>query len=160
MRRTKIIATVGPASSTADVLDELIAAGVDVFRLNFSHGTRESHGDVIARIRDIASRHTRHVALLQDLSGPKIRTGKLKGGTPLTLRNGDHLEIAVGGAAGKDGAAATGGPPDSSRVVTQPSPDASTRASTPVTAAVPRSVTRGRRRTSTAGERRGSSTNR
>jgi pyruvate kinase len=103
MRRTKIIATVGPASSTADVLDELIAAGVDVFRLNFSHGTRESHGDVIARIRDIASRHTRHVALLQDLSGPKIRTGKLKGGTPLTLRNGDHLEIAVGGAAGESG---------------------------------------------------------
>ena len=96
MRRTKIIATVGPASSSAAVLDELIAAGVDVFRLNFSHGTRETHGDVIARIRERAGRQKRHVAILQDLAGPKIRIGRLQGGVPIVLQKGDRLDIAVG----------------------------------------------------------------
>lgn len=103
MRRTKIIATVGPASSDAAVLDELIAAGVDVFRLNFSHGTRETHGVLIARIRERAGRQTRHVALLQDLSGPKIRIGALQGGAPLILRTGDRLEIVVGTSEGHAG---------------------------------------------------------
>ncbi len=96
MRRTKIIATVGPASSSAAVLDELIAAGVDVFRLNFSHGTRETHGEVIARIRERAGRQKRHVAILQDLAGPKIRIGRLQGGVPIVLQKGDRLDIAVG----------------------------------------------------------------
>lgn len=107
MRRTKIIATVGPASSDAAVLDELIAAGVDVFRLNFSHGTRETHGVVIARIRERAGRQKRHVALLQDLSGPKIRIGTLQGGAPLILRKGDRLEIVVGTGEGHAGRVST-----------------------------------------------------
>jgi pyruvate kinase len=107
MRRTKIIATIGPASSDAAVLDALIAAGVDVFRLNFSHGTRDTHGNVIARIRERASRQKRHVALLQDLSGPKIRTGKLRDGAPLTLRKGDPLEIVVGTTDGHPGRVST-----------------------------------------------------
>ena len=107
MRRTKIIATIGPASSDAAVLDELIAAGLDVFRLNFSHGTRDAHGDAIARIRDRAGRQKRHVAILQDLSGPKIRTGRLQRGTPLVLRKGDPLEIIVGTMEGHPGRVST-----------------------------------------------------
>ena len=60
---------------------ELIDAGVDVFRLNFSHGTHEGHADLIARVRLAARQSRRTIALLQDLSGPKIRTGLLRGGT-------------------------------------------------------------------------------
>jgi pyruvate kinase len=100
MRHTKIVATVGPASSSEAVLDELIAAGVDVFRLNFSHGTPESHRDVFTRIRASAERTNRVVGIMQDLSGPKIRTGALKGGRPLELRRGDPLVIATGDFAG------------------------------------------------------------
>jgi len=107
MRRTKIIATVGPASMDAAVLDELIAAGVDLFRLNFSHGTRETHGEVIARIRERAGRQKRHVGLLQDLSGPKIRIGTLRGGSPIVLRKGDRLEIVVGNGEGHAGRVST-----------------------------------------------------
>ena len=103
MRRTKIIATVGPASSSAAVLDELIASGVDVFRLNFYHGTRDTHGEVIARIRERAGRQKRHVAILQDLAGPKIRIGRLQGGVPIALQKGDRLDIAVGTDLGHSG---------------------------------------------------------
>jgi len=96
MRRTKIIATLGPASDSDAVIGELIAAGVDVFRLNFSHGTHDSHGAAIERVRRAARASGRVVALLQDLSGPKIRTGTLRGGVPVTLTAGDRLTIAVG----------------------------------------------------------------
>jgi len=94
-RHTKIIATVGPASSAPPIIDALIAAGVDVFRLNFSHGTHESHASLFAGIRAAAARAGRHVAILQDLSGPKIRTGTLQGGT-VELVNGEALRIAAG----------------------------------------------------------------
>ena len=67
MRKTKIIATVGPATSAEGPLRDLIAAGVDVFRLNFSHGSHEAHGEVVARIRALAVEAGRSVALLQDL---------------------------------------------------------------------------------------------
>ena len=103
MRRTKIVATLGPSSSAPAVIDALIASGVDVFRLNFSHGTHESHAASFAAIRDAAARACRHVAILQDLSGPKIRTGTLKGGTPLTLNEGDELRLAAGDAEGGPG---------------------------------------------------------
>ncbi len=96
MRRTKIIATLGPASASDDVIRELIAAGVDVFRLNFSHGTHDGHAAVIDRVRRASKEAGRIVALLQDLSGPKIRTGKLRGGGPVPLKTGDVLSIAVG----------------------------------------------------------------
>jgi pyruvate kinase len=76
-KRTKIIATVGPASNTYDKLLELIEAGVNVFRLNFSHGTHEEHQKVVNYVRDINEKYDYHVALLQDLQGPKIRTNKM-----------------------------------------------------------------------------------
>ncbi len=107
MRKTKIIATVGPASNSDAVIGELIAAGVDVFRLNFSHGTREQHAEVVKRIRDAEWASGRYVAILQDLSGPKIRTGLLAGGTPIPLRAGDELRIVVGDFEGGPGRIST-----------------------------------------------------
>ena len=107
MRHTKIIATVGPASDSDATLDALIAAGTDIFRLNFSHGTHETHQATHARIRAAAARAKREVAILQDLSGPKIRTGPLASGTPFTLRPGDRLTIATGDFAGGPGRVST-----------------------------------------------------
>jgi pyruvate kinase len=75
MRRTKIVCTIGPASSSPEQLDALAAAGMDVARLNFSHGTHAEHADVIRRIRGADERWGRPVAILQDLQGPKIRLG-------------------------------------------------------------------------------------
>jgi pyruvate kinase len=96
MRRTKIVATLGPASSAPAILDALIAAGVDVFRLNFSHGNHAIHAETFHAIRAAAARSGRDVAILQDLSGPKIRTGRLAGGRPIELRDGDELRLAAG----------------------------------------------------------------
>jgi len=107
MRRTKIIATIGPASRSEATIRELIAAGVDVFRLNFSHGTHESHATSIDTIRAAAAAAARHVAILQDLSGPKIRTGTLQGGQPVALAPGEELRIAVGDFAGGPGRVST-----------------------------------------------------
>ena len=90
MRHTKIIATVGPATDSDAMLDALIAAGTDIFRLNFSHGTHETQGATYARVRAAAAeRSGREVAILQDLGGPKIRTGRLEGGRPIELKPGD-----------------------------------------------------------------------
>jgi pyruvate kinase len=95
MRRTKIVCTIGPASSSPTELDRLVGAGLDVARLNFSHGTHDEHADVIQRIRDGEPRWGRPVAILQDLQGPKIRLGTfgpagggrvdLEAGRPFTL---------------------------------------------------------------------------
>ncbi|HVO11713.1 MAG TPA: pyruvate kinase [Vicinamibacteria bacterium] len=85
MRRTKIVATVGPASRSPEMLQKLLEAGVDVFRLNFSHGTHDEHLQVIQAARQIAARLEGRLALLQDLSGPKIRTGLIKGGEVLLV---------------------------------------------------------------------------
>jgi pyruvate kinase len=107
MRHTKIVATLGPASDSDDVLDQLMLAGVDVFRLNFSHGTHETHGATYARLRAAADRAGRIVAVLQDLSGPKIRTGRLAGGTPIALKRGDELCIVTGDFEGTPGRVST-----------------------------------------------------
>ena len=107
MRHTKIIATVGPASADDAVLDELIAAGVDVMRLNFSHGTQSDHAGTFDRIRRAAQRADRHVAILQDLSGPKIRTGLLEGGKAIPLKKGEPLVIAIGDELGRPGRVST-----------------------------------------------------
>jgi pyruvate kinase len=96
MRHTKIVATIGPASDSDDAIRALIGAGVDVFRLNFSHGTHQTHGAAIDRIRAAADAAGRSVAIMQDLSGPKIRTGELKGHVPIDLRAGDSLRVVVG----------------------------------------------------------------
>jgi pyruvate kinase len=103
VRHTKIVATIGPASSSESAIRDLVAAGVDVFRLNFSHGTHESHAAVIGRIRAAADGCRRCIAILQDLSGPKIRTGALAGGTPIELKPADELRIAAGETPGEPG---------------------------------------------------------
>ncbi|MGH9307755.1 MAG: pyruvate kinase, partial [Vicinamibacterales bacterium] len=103
MRHTKIIATVGPASSAPDVLRQLLLAGVDVFRLNFSHGNHDSHGRTYRAIREAASSMGRVVGIMQDLSGPKIRTGPTEGGEPIALEIGDTLRIGAGDQPGRPG---------------------------------------------------------
>jgi pyruvate kinase len=100
MRHTRIVATVGPACDAPDTIERLIGAGVDVFRLNFSHGSHETHGVTITRIREASGRANRMVAILQDLSGPKIRTGSLHGGQPIPLRPGQRLRIVTGDSEG------------------------------------------------------------
>ena len=95
MNRTKIVATVGPASRTPEVLRNLIDAGVDVFRLNFSHGTHETHAEVIANLRDLSHRLGKPLALLQDLSGPKVRLGDFP--APVMLKRGQEVAFADSG---------------------------------------------------------------
>lgn len=86
INRTKIVATVGPASSHVSVLEEMIANGCSVFRINFSHGSHESHGESIANIRQAAQNLGQSVAILGDLQGPKIRIGAIVGDKiPLTV---------------------------------------------------------------------------
>src|SRR4051812_14001759 len=94
-RRTKIVATLGPATSTPERIDALIAAGVDVVRLNFSHGTHAEHAMLHALVRAKAAQHGRVVAILQDLQGPKIRIGALADGGPLQLVAGQELTITT-----------------------------------------------------------------
>ncbi|HET7217411.1 MAG TPA: pyruvate kinase, partial [Vicinamibacterales bacterium] len=96
MRQTKIIATIGPSSNAPHTLTALVAAGVDVFRLNFSHGTHQSHAENVARIRQVCNTAGRLVAIMQDLAGPKIRTGPLDGDRPITLAEGSTLVLCAG----------------------------------------------------------------
>lgn len=103
MRYTKIIATLGPSSSEPAQLAALIDAGVDIFRLNFSHGTHEEHATRIGLVRAAASHARRSVAILQDLSGPKIRTGRLPDGRALPIAPGEHLDIRIGDGMGAPG---------------------------------------------------------
>ncbi len=95
MRRTKIVATIGPASREPDVLTRMVEAGLDVARLNFSHGTRELHAENAERVRAAASRVGRQVAILQDLPGPKIRIGALKDDLA-ELKPGETLVLCCG----------------------------------------------------------------
>src|SRR6266508_1107800 len=95
MRRTKIVATIGPASSTPEMIGKLIAAGMDVARLNFSHGSQADHAQRIEMLREAARQADRPLAVLQDLQGPKIRTGKLSGGQPVVLHAGDRFDITI-----------------------------------------------------------------
>jgi len=81
MIKTKIICTIGPASRDPETLERLMNAGMNVCRLNFSHGTQEEHADLIRDIREISTRLKKPVAILQDLAGPKIRTGPMAGGS-------------------------------------------------------------------------------
>ncbi len=91
-RRTKIVATIGPGSDNTDMLFRLIAAGVDVFRLNFSHGSAEHHAEVAARVRKQAAIAGRYVGILADLQGPKIRIAGFKDGK-VTLASGDRFVL-------------------------------------------------------------------
>ena len=103
MRLTKICATIGPATEGEAALVALVLAGMDIARLNFSHGTPESHAGVVKRLRKAARRADRPIAILQDLQGPRIRLGKLPGGV-LDVFPGDQLLLS-GRAAQKRGQA-------------------------------------------------------
>ncbi|MEN8248044.1 MAG: pyruvate kinase [Bacteroidota bacterium] len=91
--RTKIIATVGPASNSKEVLHDLIVAGIDIFRLNFSHGDHEGHQKVIDTVRELNHELGTYVSLLQDLQGPKIRVNEVEPGT--FIEEGQEFSITV-----------------------------------------------------------------
>jgi pyruvate kinase len=96
MRRTKIVATIGPASREPDTLLRLVEAGMDVARVNYAHGTLEEHEETIRRVRNAAGQTGRAVAILQDLPGPKLRIGPLKEGVA-ELTPGERLTFVCGG---------------------------------------------------------------
>jgi pyruvate kinase len=90
-RRTKIVCTIGPATSTPDAIDRLVAAGMDAARLNFSHGSHAEHAERVKLIREAQERAGRPLALIADLQGPKLRIGELA--HPLTLVEGDEIDV-------------------------------------------------------------------
>jgi pyruvate kinase len=92
-RRAKIIGTIGPACSTEAAMRDLLRLGMDIARLNFSHGSHEEHAQNIQRLRRAAAREGRTVCILQDLQGPKIRTGALEAHRPVLLRTGSIVTI-------------------------------------------------------------------
>jgi len=106
-RRTKIIATIGPACWDDDTLRNMMRAGMDVARLNFSHGDRMGYSPLIARLRALSREVARPLAILQDLQGPKIRTGRLAGGAPVPLRAGDRFTITTRDVEGDSGCVST-----------------------------------------------------
>ena len=93
-RRTKIVATIGPSSSSPEQLDALVAAGMDAARLNLSHGTHDDHSARAALVREAEERAGRPLALIGDLQGPKLRVGDLS--VPLQLEQGDEITVVVG----------------------------------------------------------------
>ncbi len=95
VRRAKIVCTLGPSSRSETVLRDLMRLGMDVARLNFSHSTHEEHARLIERLRRAAEKERRTICILQDLQGPKIRTGRLKYRTPIVLRAGVKLTITA-----------------------------------------------------------------
>ena len=95
LRRAKIICTLGPSCTSEAAIRGLLHVGMDVARLNFSHGKHEDHAVAIQSLRRASAAEGRTVCILQDLQGPKIRTGKLKGGVPVTLRAGDKVTITT-----------------------------------------------------------------
>ena len=94
LRKTKIVCTLGPATDSTEGITALIDAGMDVARLNFSHGRREDHRATIRRVREVARQSGREVGVLQDLGGPKIRLGELPDGG-VSLETGNTVELAV-----------------------------------------------------------------
>ncbi len=92
IHRTKIVATIGPASSSPEVLRRMLLAGMNVARLNFSHGSYEDHGKMIQLLRDISNELNLPLTLLQDLQGPKIRVGQLAD-TGMVLTEGGSITL-------------------------------------------------------------------
>src|SRR6516225_6680123 len=95
MRRTKIVATIGPASQNLETLTRMVAAGLDVARLNFSHGNRELHAENAERVRAAGAAAGRQIAILQDLPGPKLRIGTLEDDIA-ELKPGERLVLMCG----------------------------------------------------------------
>ena len=100
-RRNKIVATIGPASSSRQMLLALMQAGADVFRLNFSHGQHAELAETVVAIRELSRNRRRAVAILGDLQGPKIRTGCMEGGA-LQLKPGQSIQITTEEVLGAD----------------------------------------------------------
>src|SRR5580658_2096647 len=94
-RSAKIVCTLGPASNSPEMIVRLMEAGMDVARLNFSHGTHEDHARVIKRLREASGRLAKPIGILADLQGPKIRTGTLKGKQPVPLVTGQRFTISI-----------------------------------------------------------------
>src|SRR5580692_7551621 len=94
-RRAKIVCTLGPSSSTPELIDSLVGAGMDVARLNFSHGTPEEHAARVAAVRRASGHYEKSVAVIADLQGPKIRTGSLERGVPVQLHFGQKFTITT-----------------------------------------------------------------
>src|SRR5258706_3729643 len=94
-RHSKIVCTIGPATRSPRMIDRLLSAGMDVARLNFSHGSHEEHAKNISMLRATAIQHEKPIAILADLQGPKIRTGPLAGGAPVLLRTGQRFIITT-----------------------------------------------------------------
>jgi pyruvate kinase len=92
-RRAKIICTIGPASNSEAAMRDMMHLGMDVARLNFSHGTHEDHAHNIERLRAAAEKENRTICILQDLQGPKIRTGRLENHEPIALKSGSTVII-------------------------------------------------------------------
>src|SRR5574340_744963 len=105
-RRTKIVATLGPASSSAEMITKLMDGGADVFRLNFSHGSNKEKKEIIDTIRRLSQLRHKPVAILADLQGPKIRTGRMEGGA-LPLVKGELLDITTDEVLGRRGLIST-----------------------------------------------------
>src|SRR5690606_33945299 len=93
LRRTKIVATLGPATSTPEQLDALVRAGIDVARLNFSHGTANEHRERARTVREAAAKQGRYVGLMGDLQGPKIRIARFTD-KQITLHVGDKFILS------------------------------------------------------------------
>jgi pyruvate kinase len=110
LRRTKIVCTLGPASSSEDVIRSLIRAGMDVARLNFSHGTHDTHATLIATLRRVAADEGHQTAILQDLQGPRIRVGEMDGGQA-TLIQGSRFVLTTQEVAGNPEKATIRGAP-------------------------------------------------
>ncbi len=94
LRRAKIVATLGPSSSDQDTIENLIKSGVNVFRLNFSHGAHADHKDRFDRIRKAAKKLNRSIAILQDLQGPKLRVGTFEGGS-IQIEKGEEVRLVL-----------------------------------------------------------------
>lgn len=94
MRKTKIVCTIGPASESTEILSKLMHAGMDVARLNFSHGTYEEHAQRISRIREAAAKVNKHIGIMLDIKGPKIRTGKIADGSA-ELQDGAYITLTI-----------------------------------------------------------------
>ena len=94
-RRAKIVCTLGPSSSTPELIDSLVKSGMDVARLNFSHGTPEEHAARVAAVRRASAHYEKSVAIIADLQGPKIRTGALERGVPVQLHFGQKFTITT-----------------------------------------------------------------
>ena len=92
-RKAKIVCTLGPSSNSEVALRDLMRFGMDVARLNFSHGTHDDHARLIERLRRLAQKEGRTICILQDLQGPKIRTGRLKNRIPIALKAGSKVVI-------------------------------------------------------------------